>query len=190
MKNHPKKLPSFGRSLVTGAIGFSLASLCVFATVAFGERWLYTTLGLWGAYLVWTALFILLGGAALGSLVAGYWRLPRFYLLFGIAFFAYAVGWVGSYFTLRGKMGEWVGSIAGSILMALVFALGFGAIRSIVKLSVILFIANSLGYFAGSAIYDSLGGKTGMMLWGVLYGLFLGAGIGAVLRLAQAKSRN
>lgn len=190
MTNQQKTLPTLEQSLVIGAIAFSLASLCVFATVAFGETWLYTTFGLWGAYLVWTALFILLGGAALGSLVVGYWRWPRFYLLFGIAFFAYAVGWVGAYFTLRGKTGEWVGSIAGSIFMAIVFALGFGAIRSIAKLSVILFIANSLGYFAGSAMYDSLGGRTGMMLWGVLYGLFLGAGIGAVLRLAQAQNRN
>ncbi len=185
----PKTLPSLARSLVTGGIGFCFASLCVFATVAFGERWLYTQLGVWGAYLVWTVLFILLGGALLGSLVIGRWRLPSFYLLYGIAFFAYAIGWVGAYFTLRGKAGEWVGSVAGSVLMALVFAAGFGAIRSIVELSVILFIANSLGYFAGSALNDYVGGKSGMLLWGILYGLCLGAGIGAVLHLAQASSK-
>ena len=175
------------RALAVGGVGFGLASLCVFATVAFGERWLYAQLGLWGAYLIWTALFILLGGAALGSLVVGRWALPKFYLLYGIAFFVYAVGWVGAYFTLRGRAGEWVGSVAGSVLMALIFALGFGAIRSVVKLSAILFVANSLGYFAGSALNDYVGGKGGMLLWGILYGLSLGAGIGAVLRLAQGK---
>ncbi len=186
MTNDSKVLPSLSRAVVSGAIGFGLASLCVFATVAFAERWLYTHAGVLGAYLIWTALFILLGGAALGSLVVGRWRLPKFYLLYGFAFFAYAVGWVGSYFTLRGRAGEWVGSVAGSVLMALVFAVGFAALRSVMKLSAILFIANSLGYFAGSAVNDYFGGKAGMLLWGILYGLFLGAGIGAVLHLAQA----
>src|ERR671913_192700 len=94
--------PSLGRSLAVGGVGFCLASLCVLATVAFAERWMYTRLGLFGAYAAWTALFILLGGAALGSLVVGRWRLPRFYILFGLAFFAYAVGWTGAYFVLRG----------------------------------------------------------------------------------------
>jgi len=149
---------------------------------------MYQQLGLWGAYLVWTALFILLGGAALGSLVVGRWRLPKFYLLYGIAFFAYAVGWCGAYFIMRGTAGEWVGSVAGSILMALVFAAGFGSLRSIPKLSLILFITNSLGYFIGSALNNSIGGQTGMLLWGIAYGLFLGAGIGAVLHLSQVGS--
>jgi hypothetical protein len=189
MRNQLKTLPSLSRAVAIGGVGFSLASLCVFATVAFGERWLYTQVGVLGAYLVWTGLFILLGGAVLGSLVVGRWGLPKFYLLYGIAFFAYAVGWVGAYFTLKGKAGEWVGSIAGSVLMAFVFATGFGAIRAIMKLSVILFIANSLGYFAGSALNDYVGGKGGMLLWGILYGLCLGAGIGAVLHLAQGSSR-
>ena len=185
MTTHSKTLPSLSRSVAIGGVGFSLASLCVFATVAYAERWMYINLGLWGAYLLWTALFILLGGAALGSLVVGRWRLPKFYLLYGIAFFAYAVGWVGAYFTLRGTAGEWVGSVAGSVLMALVFAVGFGAVRKIMTLSLILFIANSLGYFAGSALNDYVGGKGGMLLWGISYGLCLGAGIGAVLHLSQ-----
>jgi len=179
---------------MTGGVGFSLVSFSVFATVAYGERWMYTRLGVLGAYLVWTALFILLGGAVFGSLVVGpvnrWGRLPRFYLLYGIAFFAYAVGWVGAYFTLGRTAGEWVGSVAGSVLMALVFAVGFGAIRSIMQLSVILFIANSLGYFAGSALNDYVGGQGGMLLWGIVYGLCLGAGIGAVLHLAQGAGRS
>jgi hypothetical protein len=185
MTDHSKMLPSLSRAVATGAVGFSLASLCVFATVAFGESWLYTHVGLAGAYVVWIVLFILLGGAVLGSLVVGRWRLPKFYLLYGIAFFAYALGWVGAYFTLRGMTGEWVGSVAGSVLMALVFAVGFETIPSTMKLTVILFVTNSLGYFAGSALNDYVGGKGGMLLWGILYGLCLGAGIGAVLRLAQ-----
>jgi hypothetical protein len=180
-------VPSLARSLLTGGLGFGLASLCVFATVAFAERWMYTQLGLFGAYLAWTALFILLGGTVLGSLVAGRWRLPRFYILFGLAFFAYAAGWVGAYFTFRGAAGEWVGSLAGSFLMGSVLAAGFGTARSALKLSAVLFVANSAGYFLGSALNNSVGGIAGMLLWGTMYGLCLGAGLGAVLHLAQAK---
>lgn len=175
------------KSLLTGAIGFGLVSLCVFATVAFGERWMYQNLGLAGAYLAWTIMFIALGGAVLGSLVVGQWRLPKFYLLYGLAFFVYAVNWTAAYFLLRGAAGEWVGSLAGSVLMALVFAAGFQKLGAMLKFTVILFVANSLGYFLGSALNDSLRGSSGMLLWGVAYGVFLGAGIGAVLHYAQVE---
>ena len=181
-----KAPPSLSQAITKGGLGFAVVSLCVFATVTFAERWMYMHLGLAGSYLTWIALFILLGGAVLGSLVVGRWRLPKFYLLFGSAFFAYALGWVTAYFTLHRALGEWVGSLAGSILMALVLAAGFGAARSTPKLAAILFVANSVGYFAGAAVFDYLGRPTGMLIFGGIYGLCLGAGIGAVLQLAQA----
>ena len=181
--------PSLARSIATGAIGFGLVSVCVFATVAFAERWLYQTLGLLGAYLAWTVLFILLSGAVFGSLVVGRWRLPKFYFLFGLSFFAYAVGWVIAYFTLRNTAGEWLGSLAGSVLMAIVFAAGFGRLGSTLKLSAVLFVSNSLGYFLGSALHNSIGGRPGMLLWGVAYGVFFGAGIGAALHFVQQQRR-
>lgn len=187
--NDSKSVPSLRRSLVIGGIGFSAVSLCIFATVAFAERGMYTRLGVLGAYLIWTSLFIMLGGAVLGSLVVGRWRLPKFYLLFGMAFFAYAAGWVAAYFTLRGFAGEWAGSILGSVLMALVFAAGFKSIGDTFKFSLLLILANSLGYFTGSALNNYLGDKVGMLLWGVIYGLCLGAGIGAVLHFAQSRQR-
>lgn len=177
--------PSLTRAVATGAVGFALVSLAVFATVAFAERWMYQTLGLFGAYLAWTLLFIVLSGAVFGSLAVVRWRLPKFYLLFGLAFFAYAAGWVIAYFTLRNAAGEWVGSLAGSILMAFVFAAGFRALNSTVKLSAVLFVSNSLGYFLGSALNNSFGGRAGMLLWGVAYGVFFGAGIGAALQMVQ-----
>ncbi len=181
----PKDLLSLGRFFLIGGLGFGLVSLCVFATVAFAERWMYAQLGLFGAYLAWTALFILLGGGVLGALVAGKWRLPQFYLLFGAAFFAYAVGWITAYFILRDGLGEWIGSLAGSILMGLVFAAGFGVVRATLNLSAMLFVANSIGYFLGSALNNVFKGSTGMLLWGGVYGLGLGAGLGAVLYFAQ-----
>ena len=178
-------VPTLAKSLVTGAIGFCLVSLVVFATVAFGEPWLYERFRITGSYVVWIGLFILLGGAVLGSLVVGRWRLPKFYLLYGLAFLVYALGWVAAYFMLGGTAGEWVGSLAGSILMAFVFAAGFKRLNSVPKFALILFVANSIGYFLGSAIYRSVAGQGGMLLWGVAYGLFLGAGIGAVLYYSQ-----
>jgi hypothetical protein len=184
-----RTVPSITKSVVTGAIGFGLVSLCVFATVAYGERWMYRNLGLLGAYLTWTVLFIVPSGAVFGSLVVVRWRLPKFFLLFGLAFFAYAVGWMAAYFILRNTLGEWIGSLLGSVLMAVVFAAGFNSLRSLLKLSAVLFVSNSLGYFVGSALYASLGLPTGMLLWGVVYGLFFGAGIGAALQLVQQQQK-
>ena len=183
-----QSVPSLQRSLLVGGVGFCAASLCVFATVAFGERWMYRNLSILGAYLVWTALFILLGGGVIGSLVVKHWRLPKFYILYGLAFFAYAAGWVGAYFSLLGRAGEWLGSLIAAILMAIVFALGFRVIGSTVKFAVLLFLGNSAGYFLGSALNDSIGGPIGMLMWGVGYGLFLGASIGAVLHFAQLET--
>ena len=129
MVNQDQKLsttvPTLLRSVATGAIGFGLVSLCVFATVAFAERWMYANLGLFGSYLTWTILFILLSGAVFGSLVVvDRWRLPKFYLLWAVAFFAYAAVWMIAYFILGRATGEVVGSLFGSIFMALVLAAG------------------------------------------------------------------
>ncbi len=186
MPQHVPPPRTLAQSALFGALGFGLASLVVFATVAFGESWMYRQLGLAGAYVVWTALFVLLGGGALAPLapatMAG--RRPRFLGLFALAFLAYAAGWVGAYFTLGGAVGEWVGSLAGSLLLAVVLAAGLGVSRLAPRLAVLLFAVNSAGYFLGSALYEAIGGRAGMMLWGVVYGLCLGAGLGAALHLA------
>ena len=184
MSEDRTKLSSLTRSIATGAIGFALVSLLVFATVAFAERWMYQNLGLVGAYLTWTVLFIVLSGAVFGSLVIVRWRLPRFYLLWALAFFAYAAAWMLAYFSLR-TTGELIGALAGSILMAVVLALGFGSLRSTLKLSAVLFVSNCLGYFLGAALLYSLSAPAGMLLYGVVYGLLFGAGIGAALHLVQ-----
>jgi hypothetical protein len=189
MRPHDNSIPSLGRSLLIGSLGFCLASLCVFATVAFAERWMYRNLGLSGAYIAWTVLFIFLGGTLLSPLVIGPDRWRRFQLLYGMAFLLYAAGWVVSYFTLRGDAGAWAGSLVGSILMALVIVLAFGVIKTFFTQLAVLFIANSAGYFLGESLYDSIRGETGMLLWGVIYGLCLGAGLGLSLYLAQGPLR-
>ena len=178
--------PDLKKSILTASGGFGAVSLCVFATVAFAERWMYQHLTVMGAYVVWTILFIGLGGIVLGLLVAPSLR-SKFYVLFGLAFLVYAIVWVGAYFGFRGTAGEWIGSLAGSIAMALVFAIGFKRIQSTLVFSALLFVANSAGYFLGSILNESIRGKTGMLLWGVAYGSFLGAGLGAILHLAQVE---
>lgn len=185
----PGSIPSLGRSLLIGGAGFCIASLCVFATVAFAERWMYQNLGLGGAYIVWTVLYILLGGALLSPLVIGPGRFWRFQFLFGMAFLLYAAGWVFSYFTLRGFAGELVGAIAGSVLMAIVIAIAFGVIKSLLAQTATLFIGNSAGYFLGASLHHAISGKTGMLLWGILYGLCLGASLGLSIFLAQTPLR-
>jgi hypothetical protein len=157
---------SLKRSILTGGIGFSVVSLCVFATVTLAQRWMYDHLGVTGAYIAWMTLFILLGGRALISLVFGTRRLLRFYALFGAAFFMYGVSWMAAYFTFKNALGEWLGSFAGSVTMALVFAAGFRALRSAPLLSALLFVANSIGYFLGSIFYYSFGRPAGLLLWG------------------------
>lgn len=185
MLDQSKSLPSLAKSIVTGAIGFCVVSLVVFATVAFAERWMYHNLGVFGSYIAWTVLFILLSGAVFGSLVVERWRLPQFYLLWTVAFFAYAAAWMVAYFILGRTTGELVGALAGSVLMALVIATGFRRFGSALKLSAVLFVSNFLGYFLGAALFESLSEPTGMLLFGVVYGLFFGAGIGAALQLVQ-----
>jgi len=182
-------IPSLKQSLLTGSLGFTGASLIVFATVAFAERWMYRNLGLAGAYLTWTLLFIALGAALLSPLVIGPGRLRRFFWLFAAAFLLYAAGWVGAYFSLRGTVGEWVGSLAGSLLMALVIAAGFGALNAFPRLFAVLLLTNSVGYFLGAWLDSAIRGRAGMILWGVAYGLLLGAGIGWSLYIAQAPLR-
>jgi hypothetical protein len=189
MRQDDNSIPSLGRSLLIGSLGFCLASLCVFATVAFAERWMYRNLGLSGAYIVWTVLFIFLGGTFLSPLVIGPDRWRRFQLLYGIAFLLYAAGWVVSYFTLRGDAGAWAGSLLGSILMALVIVLAFGVMKTFFTQFAVLFIANSAGYFLGEMLDNSIRGETGMLLWGVIYGLCLGGGLGLSIFLAQAPLR-
>jgi hypothetical protein len=187
--NGPRStLPSLQHCVLSGAAGFSLVSLFVFATVAFGQRWMYHHIGVTGAYLLWIALFIVLGGTALSRLVVGR-RLLGFYALFGAAFFVYGVSWTACYFWRSNAAGEWIGSLVGSVLMALVLAAGFRWLRSAPVLSVVLFVANSLGYFLGSFFFYSLSEPAGLLVWGVVYGACVGAGLGAALYLVQSKLR-
>jgi hypothetical protein len=176
------------RCQLDGSLRFGLASLLVYATVAFGERWMYRHLGLPGAYGVWTLLFISFGGLALRPLVVQPKAKRSFWQWFGLAFFAYAAGWMASYFTLRGAAGEVLGSLVGSAILGMVFAAVFGAWSRYPRISVELFVAHSAGYFLGEWLHHSFHGKIGMLLWGVCYGLGFGLGLARALYWAQTAS--
>jgi len=176
---------SLKRFIVTGGIGFSIASLCVFGTVAIAQDWMYRHVGVTAAYIVWIVLFIVLGGIALSSLVVDTRRRSRFYVMFGVAFFVYGISWMAAYFTFKNAVGEWLGSFVGSVCMALVFAAWFGVPRSAPLFGALLFVANSIGYFLGSLLFYSFSHDVGLLVWGPFYGFFLGAGLGTVLYLAQ-----
>lgn len=178
-------MPTLRKSILTGSVGFCASSLLVFGTVAWGERWMYEHLGLPLSYLVWTVLFIGSGALVFNSLIVGPLRGARFFSLFAVAFFAYAAAWCAAYFLLRGAIGEWCGSAFGAVLMALVFGWGFQKLKQLPRLSLLLFATNATGYFLGSLLNHLLGGQGGMILWGVSFGLFFGAGIGALLHDVQ-----
>lgn len=168
-----------------GCLRFGLASLLVYATVAFGERWMYRHLGLLGSYGVWTLLFISLGGLALKPLVVHIKAKRTFWRWFSLAFFAYAASWMGTYFTFRGPVGEWLGSLMGSAALGIVLAIVFRARNRYPRISVELFVAHSTGYFLGEWFHHSVQGKLGMLLWGVCYGLGFGLGLARALYWAQ-----
>ena len=180
--------PSLKKSLFIGAIGFGPVSLLIFGSVDFTQRWLYSTIGFTGAYLVWIAAYILIGGAALSPLLAGPRRLARFYPLFATSFFAYGISWTFAYFLLRGAPGEWMGAVAASTAMAVVIAAWFKVLKAAWWMAVWLFVAHSIGYFVGSIFFYSLDHRTGLLVWGPFFGAWLGAGIGAVLYYAQSRN--
>jgi hypothetical protein len=110
------------------------------------------------------------------------WRGGRFVGLFALAFFLYAVGWGVAYFAQPNRLGEWLGSLLGSLAMGQAFVVGFKVRKAPLHLAAILFLASSVGYFVGSALSDAYVRPMGMLLWGGVYGLCLGVGLGIVLR--------
>lgn len=189
MTGSSKPLRPLSSAILIGAAAFGLPSLVVFATVAYGERWMYQQLGLWGAYGVWTLLFILPAGLGLAPLVAPE-RRRAFPVLFAGSFVLYALGWMAGYFLLRRTLGEQpaelVASLAASALLALGLVAGLGRKARFLSTFGVLAVTNTVGYFLGGALYALLGRPLGMLLWGVAYGLLLGAGLGLALRNLDA----
>ena len=169
------------KSMFIGAYRFAAASTLVFSTVAFGERWMYQNLTLAGAYGVWTVLFLIVAPASFMSMVGDAAQRRLFPLWFNVAFFAYCVLWCAGWFLSPNTLGELVGCTAGSIAMASVLVLRGFVRKPFLTAGWLLAVCNLLGYFAGGYLNAKLGGPSGMLAWGVLFGAGTGAGIGAIL---------
>ena len=185
----PTPPPTLRRSLVEGALGFALTGAVVFAVVGCGRPWMFRAFGPVGPYLVAAALFVLLGGWALGRLVIGPGGVARFYALFCLAFFVYAAGWTAAYFALGGVLGELAGGLVGTPAAGLVIALAFGAGKQLPRLLLWLTLASCAGYFLGRVPYALVGGEVGMVFFGGLFGAVYGLGLGYALFVAQAPAR-
>ena len=177
------------QSLWTGSVGFCLVSTLVFSTVAFGERWLYRHLGVALTYALWTVLFILGGGGVVARLNRGVQSTRRSYATFALAFFLYAAGWIAAYFGPKIKARELIGELAGTILMGLAFAPCLRDRRALPSLIAALFFTNAAGYFIGRYVWQELGGKAGMIGWGVLFGVGMGLGLGYAFHACREPTR-
>jgi hypothetical protein len=189
-KAEPARVLSRGACAMAGACGFGAVSLVVFGSVAYAERWLYGNLGVAGAYVLWTLLFVGLGGLLLGGLVFGPGARARFTGVFALGFALYAAGWCAGWFMLGGFRGEVLGSVAGTVVLGAVLSSAFGALGLFGRVLPWLLLGNLTGYFVGEAAWQGLDhAPHGMLLWGLIYGLAVGAGLGLSLHLLQTPHR-
>lgn len=188
---HPTPLPTLAASVWRGILGFTLVSVAGFSPWAIFDRW-FPGLREGHLYLACTAVFIGLSGICLHRLILGPGSLSRFYKLFSLAFVGYAIAWVGFWMALRGDAGSIAGLLAGTAVMGAILSLAFDAPQALPKVIAALFILNTLGYYAGGWVEGKLAVDhllAGMLLWGVCYGIGLGAGLGVAFHLCQERAR-
>lgn len=187
--------------MALGAVAFTVVSLAGYSVWAFAGRWFYANVGELGLYAVIALVFVALAGLLMYPLLVGPRRLVRFYSLFVPGFLAYAVVWCVAWFALRFGAGEWIGSLAGSVVFAVFVSWRLGRTSAAIGSAPILFVCHSAGYFAGGMLMGWLMGPSGTeffsgltqsqlsalakLSWGLPYGLGFGAGLGAVFALAQ-----
>ncbi|MEW5978898.1 MAG: hypothetical protein AB1898_24150 [Acidobacteriota bacterium] len=182
-----KQPVSFGikHSMWLGASRFGLAGGIVFATVDLGSEWLTRHLGIYGAYAFWALLFVLMGGGLFAPLVRGGNTLIRSYVLFSTSFLLYSAAWVSLYFAVGGITGEILGAVLGPALMAVGLHWTIKNWMALPRTMLVLWGFHGAGYFLGRPLLALPGGQIGMISWGLLYGLCLGAGMGLALFIGQ-----
>lgn len=206
----PVSIPTLGQSMARGMIGFMLVSVAGFLPWVLAGKWFYSNPGEIVMYSSCAIIFIVLSGVFLHQLIIGPGSFLRFYAFFGVAFLAYSVGWIAGWMGLHGQpmhLRSAVGLLIGTTAMGVIFGLIFDARSQIVKVIVALFVLNSLGYFIGGEIEGYLAhvkvvefaGHTlsgsGLdifmkIVWGVWYGIGLGAGLGYSFYIVQHDARS
>lgn len=95
-----------------------------------------------------------------------------------------------------------MGSLTGSVVLALMICLGFGNFHHVLKVCISMFILHSAGYFLGGRLMHWVASATASgvgnghnsvfpkLCWGMIYGLGLGAGLGYAFFTIQGKSAN
>lgn len=189
-------VPSLGASITRGTIGFTIVSVAGFLPWAGFGSTLYGLIGEVGLYSLCALVFIGLSAPALHRLIIGPGSLSRFYKLFGLAFAAYSLAWITAWVLLGGHlnmvMSGAVGLLAGTAIMGWMLTLAFEARGALLKSVAALFVLNSAGYFAGGVIEGALirqNPLAAMLLWGVCYGIGLGAGLGFAFYQCQSAAR-
>ncbi|HLF94157.1 MAG TPA: hypothetical protein VJB14_11910 [Planctomycetota bacterium] len=189
----PLDVPTLGASLLRGIVGFTIVSVAGFAPWALTGGWVRKAVGEAGMYAACAVVFIGLTGPLLHRLILGPGSLARFYKLFGVAFAAYSVAWIAGWMALGGHKGSLAGLFAGTAVMGTILAAAFGSRSAALPSIAALFVLNSAGYFVGgwveAAVARSGPLPLAMTLWGVCYGIGLGAGLGLAFHLCQADHR-
>jgi hypothetical protein len=188
-------VPSIWESISRGIVGCILMSVAGFAPWALAGLWLAETIGEAGLYAVCAVVFIGLSAPLLHRLIIGRGSFSRFYKVFSIAFSAYAVAWSLAWMCLRGTKGGLIGLFAGTALMAFCLAYAFAAWRSLLRIFAVLFVSNTIGYFAGEWVAGALAATSthptvDKLVWGVCYGFGLGAGLGLAFYYCQSLVRD
>jgi len=196
--------PSLAASVSRGMIGFTLVGIAGFAPWAVAGTWLYN-LGEFWVYVSCALVFIAFSGPALHRLIIGPGSLARFYKLFGVAFAAYAAAWIGCWMMIAGEAGCLIGLFAGAAVMGWILTRAFDASSVTLPVIAVLFVSNALGFYGGGFVEArvmrmqsftlSLVGlhigpsMLAQLLWGAVYGLCFGAGLGLAFFLCQAQAR-
>jgi hypothetical protein len=176
-----RPLPGVGYSMGYGALCLGVVSVVAYSIWAFrlipGTAAMYTATA---------AVYVGLGGWALGRLVTAPGTAARVAGLFALGFVAYAAVWCLFWFGLRGKHhADLYGALFGLGAMTWLVRRAFGRQGGMLEAWAVLFACHTLGYTLGDDAYALVRGTTGRLLWGAAHGVGFGLGLGYLLRDCQ-----